>query len=151
MLRFITRRLLLLIPTLIAISIVSFAIIDLPPGDYLTSYMATLAQNGETLDPAQLQAFANHYGLGQPVYVQYFKWMSGILLHGDFGQSMEWQEPVSAVIMSNLGLTLIISNVLLKLWHGGGRTTQTTYPRAPAPSRRIRIYFIRQILANWLK
>ncbi|SRR5579875_26 len=117
MLRFMTRRLLLLIPTLLAISMVSFAIINLPPGDYLTSYMAALASNGESIDPAQLQAFADHYGLGQPIYVQYFKWMSGILLHGDFGQSMEWQQPVAQVLWNNLGLTLIISiSTLLFTW-----------------------------------
>lgn len=113
MLRYLARRLLLLIPTLLAISIVSFAIIDLPPGDYMTAYVATLAQNGETLDPAQMRAFADQYGLGQPLYVQYVKWMGGILLHGDFGMSMDWQAPVSQLIWSRLGLTLLLSVVTL--------------------------------------
>ena len=80
-----------MIPTLIAISIVSFILIQLPPGDYLTSLVASLQNQGISVDEAQLKALEERYGLNQPIYVQYFKWIKGILLHGDFGQSFEWR------------------------------------------------------------
>ena len=115
MLQYIIRRILFMIPTLIVISIVSFVIIQLPPGDYLTSLVATMASTGETVDRAQLVALEQRYGLGQPVYVQYWKWISGILLHGDFGQSFEWNQPVSALIWGRLALTFIISLTTLVL------------------------------------
>jgi peptide/nickel transport system permease protein len=117
MLEYIMRRILYMIPTLFAISIVSFAIIQLPPGDYLTSLVAGMAAQGETVDTATLAALKERYGLGQPFYVQYYKWMSGILLRGDFGQSFEWNRPVSALIWDRLGLTLVISVAsLIFIW-----------------------------------
>ena len=73
MLRYIAYRLLLMIPTVIVVSIVSFAIIQLPPGDFLTSYVANLEAQGERIDETTLISLRNAYGLGQPVYVQYFE------------------------------------------------------------------------------
>lgn len=117
MLQFILRRLLYMIPTMIAISIVAFVIIQLPPGDYLTTLVASLASQGEQVDPAALKALENRYGLNQPVYVQYWKWISGILLRGDFGQSFSWNKPVSELIWSRLGLTFLLSfTSLLFVW-----------------------------------
>ncbi|RIK55533.1 MAG: ABC transporter permease [Chloroflexi bacterium] len=117
MLQYILRRVLYMIPTLFVISVVSFVIIQLPPGDYLTSLVATMASTGETVDRAQLVALQERYGLGQPIYVQYWKWISGILLRGDFGQSFEWNQPVSALIWGRLWLTFIISlAALLFTW-----------------------------------
>ncbi|NLY29096.1 MAG: ABC transporter permease [Firmicutes bacterium] len=117
MLQFIIRRLLYMIPTLIAISIVSFILIQLPPGDYLTSMVAGLRDQGVEVDAAQLAALQQRYGLGQPIYVQYWKWVSGILLRGDFGQSFEWQRPVSGLIWQRLGLTVIVSvSTMLFVW-----------------------------------
>lgn len=117
MLQYIVRRVLYMIPTLFVISIVSFVIIQLPPGDYLTSLVATMASTGETVDRAQLVALEQRYGLGQPIYVQYWKWISGILLRGDFGQSFEWNQPVSALIWGRLWLTFVISlAALLFTW-----------------------------------
>ncbi len=72
MLRYIAYRLLLMIPTVIVVSVVSFAIIQLPPGDFLTSYVANLEAQGERIDETTLISLRNAYGLGQPVYVQYF-------------------------------------------------------------------------------
>ncbi len=109
MLRYTLRRLVYMIPTLIVISMISFAIIQLPPGDFLTSYVATLRQQGEDIDTAALQALEQQYGLNQPVYVQYWKWMVGILTRGDFGLSFEWQRPVSELIWERIGLTVFIS------------------------------------------
>ncbi len=97
MLRYIVYRLLLMIPTVFVISIVSFLIIQLPPGDFLTSYVAGLTARGESIDEASIQALRNAYGLGQPIHVQYIKWITGVL-HGDFGQSFLYRVAVSALI-----------------------------------------------------
>lgn len=106
---FLLRRILMMIPTLIAISILSFAIIQLPPGDFLTSYAAQLRQEGDLVDESELEALRQRYGLGEPVYVQYAKWMQGILLRNDWGQSFEWQKPVKELIWERLGLTAALS------------------------------------------
>ena len=117
MLQFILRRVLLMIPTLFAVSLLSFAIIQLPPGDFLTSYAATLRAQGDTVDSSELAALRERYGLNQPVYVQYFKWMKGILTEGDWGQSMEWRKPVKELIWERLALTMAISGcALLVSW-----------------------------------
>lgn len=115
MARYIIKRVLYMIPTLFVISLLSFAIIQLPPGDFLTSYVATLSQQGETLDAQAVKALEEQYGLNQPLYVQYAKWMRGILLHGDFGLSFEWRRPVSELIWERLGLTVFISLVTILL------------------------------------
>ncbi|MCB0094806.1 MAG: ABC transporter permease [Caldilineaceae bacterium] len=117
MLQFILRRLLFLVPTLIAISLVMFIIIQLPPGDYLTTLVAAMASQGEDVDPAALTALKERYGLGQPVYVQYWKWISGIVLRGDFGRSFAWNMPVSDLIWERLALTFMLSlSTLLVIW-----------------------------------
>jgi peptide/nickel transport system permease protein len=109
MLRYIVKRVLIIIPTLILISIVSFAILQLPPGDYLTSYAAQLRQMGEQVDEEALDSLRERYGLGQPITVQYAKWVTGIVTRGDWGQSMEWQRPVNELIWEKLGLTLALA------------------------------------------
>ena len=117
MLAYIVQRVLLIIPMLIAISILSFAVIQLPPGDFLTSYVAQLRQEGDEVDEAELESLRQRYGLGQPVYVQYFKWIYGVLVKGDWGQSFEWQKPVSELIWERLGLTMALSmGALLVGW-----------------------------------
>ena len=112
MLRFIGWRLLMMIPTLFVISIISFTIIQLPPGDFLTSYVARISARGETIDEADILALRNAYGLGEPIYIQYFKWISGVL-HGDFGQSFTWRVPVANLIWDRVGLTILISFITL--------------------------------------
>ncbi len=117
MLQYIARRLLLTIPTLFVISLVSFILIQLPPGDFLTSYAATLAQMGERMSDEQLVALEEAYGLNQPVYVQYYKWMKGILTKGDFGLSLEWKMPVSDLIWERMGITLALTfSTLIFTW-----------------------------------
>jgi peptide/nickel transport system permease protein len=113
MLQFILRRVLMMIPTLFAVSLLSFLIIQLPPGDFLTSYAAQLRAQGDNVDVTQLEALRQRYGLGQPFYVQYSKWISGILFRGDWGQSMEWQKPVRDLIGERLALTMVISGAAL--------------------------------------
>jgi peptide/nickel transport system permease protein len=114
---YILRRVLLMIPTLIVITIISFVVIQLPPGDYLSSYVATLRDQGDIVDEAELAYLKERYGLGQPIYVQYYKWISGILLRNDWGQSMEWQMPVKELIWERMALTVMLSLVsLLVSW-----------------------------------
>ena len=109
MLGYIMRRVLIMIPTLLLISVVSFAALQLPPGDYLTSYAAQLTTQGEYIDEESLDSLRERYGLGQPVYVQYAKWITGIVTRGDFGQSMEWQRPVRDIIGEAIGLTVVLA------------------------------------------
>ncbi len=108
MLSYIIRRLIFMIPTLFLISIISFVVIELPPGDYLSYYIATLMEKGEAVDPAVIKAMAEHYGLNDPEYIRYFKWMGGIL-HGDFGQSFAYGMPVGKLIAEKLPLTATIA------------------------------------------
>lgn len=108
MYKFVIRRVLLMIPTMILISFVAFAIIQLPPGDFLTTYAANLAQTGTQVSESTLANLRETYGLGQPIYVQYWKWITG-MFRGDFGFSFEWQRPVSELIWDRLLLTLIIA------------------------------------------
>ncbi len=109
MLSYIIRRILFMIPTLFLISVVSFTALQLPPGDYLTSYAAQLSSQGESPDQEAINSLRERYGLGEPVYVQYGKWVYGIITRGDWGQSMEWQKPVSQLIWDRLGLTLALA------------------------------------------
>ncbi len=113
MLRYILKRVVIMVPTLIVISMISFAIIQLPPGDYLTSYVAGLRQMGDNVDETEIAALRERYGLGQPVYVQYYKWVSGIIFRGDWGQSMEWRKPVKDLIWERMGLTVFLSLIAI--------------------------------------
>ena len=116
MLEYIGRRLLLLIPTVIMISIISFAVIQLPPGDFLTSYIMTLESAGQLVDQALIDQLNVQYGLDQPIYVQYFKWVAG-MARGEFGQSLTWKTPVKELIWERVGLTFALSLAsLLFIW-----------------------------------
>jgi peptide/nickel transport system permease protein len=117
MLRFIGNRLLAMVLTLWAVSFVAFAIIQLPPGDYLTTYVATLSANGDRVDPATIEALRRQYGFGEPYFVQYWKWISGILTRGDFGQSFEWKAPVTTLIWGRLGNSILVEGLaVLVMW-----------------------------------
>jgi peptide/nickel transport system permease protein len=117
MLTYVLRRILLLIPTVFVISVISFVVIQLPPGDFLTAYIATLQAQGQLIDQPLVDALEAQYGLNQPMYVQYYKWISGILLHGNFGQSLQWRQPVADLIWERLVLTVLLSLAsLLFIW-----------------------------------
>jgi len=108
MTRYVLRRLILL-PLLMAIySFVIFAIIQAPPGDFLTAYVATLASSGSSLSAEQVAAMRAQYGLDQPFFVQYLLWLQH-LLHGDFGLSLEYQRPNADLIGELLGLTMALA------------------------------------------
>ncbi|MFD1717587.1 ABC transporter permease [Georgenia deserti] len=113
MARYLVRRLAYMVPTLILISIVSFVIIQLPPGDYLSTVVARLSAQGQSVDQAQLEALRDRYGLGDPAVVQYFKWISNIVLHWDFGQSFEWNRPVAELLARRLPVTIALSVITL--------------------------------------
>ena len=114
MLAYIMYRLLIMIPTLVLISIITFVVIQLPPGDYLTTYVAQLEQTGERASEAEIAELRQRYGLDQPLYVQYWKWVSGVVV-GDFGRSFAYQEPVGKLIWERLGLTASITLLTILL------------------------------------
>ena len=117
MAKYIIKRVLYMIPTLFIISLISFTIIQLPPGDFLTSYVAQLRAQGEDLDAQAIHALEEQYGLNQPLYVQYEKWITNIITRGDFGLSFEWRRPVSELIWERIGLTLLIAVLtILTTW-----------------------------------
>jgi peptide/nickel transport system permease protein len=117
MLGFILKRVLYMIPTLFGMSLVSFFIIQLPPGDFLTSLISAIADSGQSLDSATVAKLTAQYGLDQPFYVQYWKWISGILFRGDFGWSFDWGQPVSRLIWDRMGITLFVSVLsLILIW-----------------------------------
>ena len=102
--------------TLVALSIVAFALIQLPPGDFMTSYMANLSASGETIDEQTIIALREQYGLGEPFLVQYWKWISGVLV-GDFGRSFEWRAPVGELIWERLGMSLLLEGItIIFMW-----------------------------------
>ncbi|RPI95056.1 MAG: ABC transporter permease [Chloroflexi bacterium] len=112
---YILRRILAMIPTLFLASIVAFVIITLPPGDFATAYVSGLAANGDIVSQEALESLRADYGLNEPVIVQYFKWMKGILLYGNFGLSFEHREPVSSLIWDRIWLTMWLSLVSVLL------------------------------------
>ena len=101
-----------MIPTVIAITVLSFIIIQAPPGDYLDAYVAQLRALDQIIDDAEVESLRIRYGLGQPMYVQYFKWIGG-LLRGDLGRSMQWNQPVSRILAERLPWSVLISLVSL--------------------------------------
>ncbi len=116
LLAYVIRRLLWSAPFFFAASLVAFALIQAPPGDYLTSFAATLAASGDVVDQARLDALRARYGLDQPFFVQYWRWISGVV-QGDFGISFEWQQPVSQLIWERMGLSLALAfGTLLFTW-----------------------------------
>ncbi len=115
MLSYIFRRILAMIPTLFLASVVAFIIIQLPPGDFATSYVAGLAASGDIVSQEALENLREDYGLDQPAIVQYYKWMKGILTRGDFGISFEHREPVSSLIWERIWLTMWLSLVSVLL------------------------------------
>ena len=112
MLSYIVRRLLLMIPTLIAISIICFVIIQLPPGDYLESHIAELRSQGESVDQQRIDFLREEYGLDKPMWEQYLVWVTGFV-QGDLGWSFEYELPVSEVVGDRMFLTVIVSFVTI--------------------------------------
>ncbi|MDX2101393.1 MAG: ABC transporter permease [Alphaproteobacteria bacterium] len=116
MIDYLIRRILLMIPTLVAISFLCFVIIQLPPGDYLSTYIAELQSQGEAVDQAKIDFLRQQYGLDRPFLEQYVVWLFGCL-QGDFGWSFEYERPVSEVVGDRLVLSIILSfSTVLFTW-----------------------------------
>ena len=112
MLAYSLKRILLMIPTMVVISILVFVIIQLPPGDYLETYIAELQSQGESVDQEKIAFLRAEYGLDRPMYEQYWVWATGMLV-GDYGYSFEYNLPVSEVIGDRMFLTIVISVVTI--------------------------------------
>ncbi len=108
MLRYILQRVLLIPVLLFLFSVMVFALVQAPPGDFLTSYIATLASSGSSLEKETIEMLKQQYGLDQPVYIQYLRWV-GNLVQGNLGLSLEYQRPNAELISDRLGLTLVLA------------------------------------------
>ena len=110
MLQFIARRLLVMGPLLFVIAVVSYVIIELPPGDYMTSYLARLAADEQLSesDIAEIEALRVRFGFDQPVIGRFLLWF-GNAIRGDFGYSFDLRKPVAEIIWERMGMTLIVS------------------------------------------
>ena len=112
MLRYIAWRVTVMVPTLLMISALVFAIIELPPGDYFESYVAELQAQGENVDLKAIEALKVQYGFDKPPVERYFHWVWG-MLQGDFGYSFEYELPVTDVVGDRLWLTMLVSFVTI--------------------------------------
>src|SRR6266404_9375741 len=108
MTRYVLKRLVLLPALLVVFSVTVFAIIQAPPGDFLTTYVAALASSGSSITAEQVAALRHEYGLDQPVWVQYLKWMEN-LARGNLGLSLEYQRPNAELIGERLALTVVLA------------------------------------------
>jgi peptide/nickel transport system permease protein len=116
MLAFFGRRILLGLLTVWAISLLSFLIIQLPPGDFVDAYIAQQAGTGGFVSKETADLLREQYGINQPFHVQYLKWMSRVV-QGDFGQSLEFSIPVKDVIGDRIWLTVVVSvGAILVTW-----------------------------------
>ena len=111
---FLLKRILQSIPILFGISIIAFAIIQLPPGDYLTTYVNNLRSQGDVIGDEQVKALEAQYGLDSPMHVQYWKWISNFV-RGEMGQSFYWNKPVNALIGERLALSMAVALFALVL------------------------------------
>ena len=117
MIAYTIRRFLLALVTVWAISVLSFVIIQLPPGDFVDAYIARLSASGSSVSLEEAQTLRKLYGLDRPIYVQYAKWMDRVS-EGNFGESMEWMRPVTEVIGDRLWLTMVVSVAAIILTWG---------------------------------
>ena len=109
MLTYFIRRSFYLLITVAVVSVVAFVLIQLPPGDYLTTYVIQLENQGSTVSEYELAGLRRQFGLDQPVLVQYLKWIWGIVSRGNFGHSMLWNVAVSELIWERMGWTMVVA------------------------------------------
>jgi peptide/nickel transport system permease protein len=118
MLSFLVRRVGLMVVTLWAVSLATFVIINLPPGDYVDTLQAQADARGELMNDDQIEGLRSRYGLDEPFFAQYWKWISGIIFHLDFGQSFGYEmRPVGDLIWDRVGLSFFLSvSTMLFAW-----------------------------------
>jgi len=109
---YIMRRFLYMIILLLSVSVVSFIIIQLPPGDWLTTYIASLEARGQRIDEAQIATLRKQYGLDQPPVIQYFKWITN-LSRGNLGFSFSYNKPINDLLKERLPITILLSSFTL--------------------------------------
>lgn len=115
MAKYILRRIGLMVPTMLVISMLVFLVIQLPPGDYATTLMNAMQDSG--MDNSGIDALRQQYGLDKPLVVQYWRWISNIVTAGDFGYSFKWSRPVSDLIWERLGMSVAVSlSALMLTW-----------------------------------
>ncbi|MFK8253187.1 ABC transporter permease [Ancylobacter terrae] len=108
MLRYILRRIAIMVPTLLVTSALIFTVMQLPPSDYFETYVAEMAAQGEKADMSRVEFLKKEYGFDKPVIERYWLWVSGFV-RGDFGYSFEYEMPVNEVVGERLGLTVLVS------------------------------------------
>lgn len=113
MLAFIVRRLTIMLPLLFLVSILCFVIIQLPPGSYVSTYIARLEASGYKVDQTAITQLTRQYGLDKPVYVQYFLWIKNIILDGNFGMSFVENRPITEIIQERLPMTIYIALIII--------------------------------------
>jgi len=112
MLNYLFRRLGYMLVTLVIVTILGYTIIELPPGSYVETEVLRLRRQGGNMSMEQVEALYRRYGLDQPTYVRFWKWISGFV-RGDFGEAFAYNLPVSELIGSRLGFTMLISLLTL--------------------------------------
>lgn len=110
--QYILRRVMASIATIIALSIVTFVIIDLPPGDYVTTYASKVRERGDKINQTTIDALRERYGFDEPIFIRYGKWIVNIL-QGDFGRSFLYNQPITELIGDRLILTVVVSGMTL--------------------------------------
>jgi peptide/nickel transport system permease protein len=114
MTKFVVRRLIILVPLLLVISLLSFIVMQLPPGNYVETYVKTLELRGSPLDANQIDALYRRYGLDMPIYMQYLVWIKNFI-RGDMGYSYTYNRPVADIIWERVPKTVAISSCALLL------------------------------------
>ena len=105
---YIIRRLLIMIPTVALIAVLTFVVVELPPGDYASRYFGALVERGESIDPEFIEAIRELYGLDAPPVVRFFRWLGG-LMTGDLGYSIEFRMPVRELFADRFPITILLS------------------------------------------
>ena len=111
--KYILKRVMQIIPLLIAITVIIFIVIQLPPGDYLTTYIRQRELSGYKVQQSEILLLKKQYGLDKPLPLQYISWVTNIITKGDFGRSFQWNQPVATVLGSRLGTTMLVSFLCL--------------------------------------
>ncbi len=108
MITYTLQRFLYMVVLLLLLSVTTFVIIQLPPGDYLTMYITRLEASGEKVDQSEIDSLKRQYGLDRPMYVQFLRWFAG-MFRGHFGTSLQWNRPVTDIIGDRMALTLVVN------------------------------------------
>ena len=109
MLIYMIRRILMLVPILIGMSLVAFFLIQLPPGDYVTMRINQMRMSGITVSEDMAEQLTIEFGLDQPAVVRYFRWVTGIVTRGYWGRSLQWNMPVADILKERVPMTIVLS------------------------------------------